>query len=854
MSEPKATAKSLRPFRFTKKNLYDLMPAIYRARDAELGKPLEALMGVISEQVRVIEDNIDELYQDWFVETCDPWVVPYIGDLLQARLLNENVTGAIPERSYVANTISYRRRKGTVSMLEELAADVTGWPAKVVEEFELLEWTQYINHLRPTCFRTPDIRQENTLELFNTPFDSIALTVDVRHINNGRGYYNIPDIGIFLYRLTAYPVNDAPAFDVSAGSGRFKFNVLGLDEPLFNNPIPKTDEFQLAQEINVPLPIRRTALFDDAGLYYDSGGIEKSIRITADDVVVSSGNVTAYDLSGWWRPPTGSGQAVIDPLLGRISFANGWNPKEVHVSYHYGFSDEVGGGFYTRPDPDASLVTVLVGASPQAGQVYQIKTGGPKGQFQFDTISSALSTWVTNGQPSAIFEIQDSEVYLESPIVLTLPAGVSVEIRAAQNQRPLLQMPIVVTAATAAPDSPRASLFVNGLLLDGGSASSPQVLVEPGDLGALTLRHSTLVPGPSMSLSLSGASDGLTTNDNLVVTVDHSITGAISIDPAVSQAQIQIEDSIIDGQSGTVAEGSFVLTTALGSNHSVGEAVVVTTKTTTSAAAASGQSVVPVGSTTGFSVGGFVLIGDGASDHEAGVVASIQAGVSLTLGSDLVNNHAAGEQVTATLETTVVSLASKGAEGISVSTTAAFAAGMVLTINPGGSDSESVTIAFVESGAAGVALNCYQLTILESTVFGGTRTFMVNLASNTIFTQSIISTRRQVGCVRYCYLPAGSRVPRPYKCQPAYPPGSSIAEQTALALSVEPIFTSMSYGAPGYAQLATDGPTAIFRGADNGAEMGVFNELLQPLRIDNLNATLDQYLRFGLEAGIIPVT
>src|SRR5271156_2626121 len=117
MSTPRPTAKPLRPFRYTKKNLYDLMPAIYRARDAELGKPLEALMGVISEQVRVIEDNIDELYQDWVIETCAPRVVPYIGDLLQARLLNENVSGAIPERSYVANTISYRRRKGTVSML-----------------------------------------------------------------------------------------------------------------------------------------------------------------------------------------------------------------------------------------------------------------------------------------------------------------------------------------------------------------------------------------------------------------------------------------------------------------------------------------------------------------------------------------------------------------------------------------------------------------------------------------------------------------------------------------------------------------------------------------------------------------
>ena len=52
-------------------------------------------------------------------------------------------------RAEVANTIRYRRRKGTVSVLEQLAADVTGWPARAVEFFELLATTQYMNHVRP---------------------------------------------------------------------------------------------------------------------------------------------------------------------------------------------------------------------------------------------------------------------------------------------------------------------------------------------------------------------------------------------------------------------------------------------------------------------------------------------------------------------------------------------------------------------------------------------------------------------------------------------------------------------------------------------------------------------------------
>jgi hypothetical protein len=713
MSDPQPTAKSSRPFRYSKDSLYRLLPAVYRQRDAELGKPLEALVGVIAEQVEVVEKNIENLYEDWFIETCYPWVVPYIGDLLGARLLNEGVGGGtLDERAYVGNTISYRRRKGTVAMLEELSADITGWPAKVVEFFELLETTQYLNHLRPANVRTPDLRNENSIELLGTPFENAAHTVEVRHINNERGRYNIPNVGIFLYRLEAFPVQGSPAFKVSEGC--FKFNAVGLDEPLFNNPVPKKSGFQLAEETNVPLPIRRTALFDGVAEYYSSGGLEKSIKVTADGATVSSGNVTVYDLRGWWRPPSSSGQIAIDPALGRVTFASGWNPSEVHVDYHYGFSDKVGGGFYPRPDPDSALITVLEGGSPQpTPYLYEIRQGASLPQF--GTIAAALSQWGTDGQPPAIFEIQDSEVY-EEAISISLPAGVAVEIRAAQQpqqRRPVLRLgsPLTVTAATAPPNSPRAALVFNGILFDQTPAAPTAVSVEPGDLGALTLRHCTVAPAGGASLDAVAATGSLTTNDSLTVTLDHSITGGISFDPSTSQAKVVLLCSIVDGKGGTVL-----------------------------------------------------------------------------------------------------------------------------------------------SGSPGVAVDCYCLTAEESTVLGGVRTFMIGLASNAIFTEAIVSRRRQVGCVRFCYLPAGSRVPRPYKCQPEYPPGATAAQQAELSLRVKPLFTSRRYGDPGYAQLAQNGPAEIFRGADNGAEMGVFNELLEALRIDNLHASLDEYLRFGLEAGIFLVT
>ena len=70
-------------------HLYDLLPAIYRMRDADQGYPLRALLRVIAEQVDIVEGDIGQLYDNWFIETCEDWVVPYIGDLIGYRPVHE---------------------------------------------------------------------------------------------------------------------------------------------------------------------------------------------------------------------------------------------------------------------------------------------------------------------------------------------------------------------------------------------------------------------------------------------------------------------------------------------------------------------------------------------------------------------------------------------------------------------------------------------------------------------------------------------------------------------------------------------------------------------------------------------
>src|SRR3954469_24248304 len=78
--------------------LYQLLPVVYRQRDEELGGPLRDLLRVISQQVNVVEDNILQLYENWFIETCQDWTVPYIGELIGYTPVHEaGEPGRLPE-------------------------------------------------------------------------------------------------------------------------------------------------------------------------------------------------------------------------------------------------------------------------------------------------------------------------------------------------------------------------------------------------------------------------------------------------------------------------------------------------------------------------------------------------------------------------------------------------------------------------------------------------------------------------------------------------------------------------------------------------------------------------------------
>ena len=83
---------------------------------------------------------------------------------------------------------------------------------------------------------------------------------------------------------------------------------------------------------------------------------------------------------------------------------------------------------------------------------------------------------------------------------------------------------------------------------------------------------------------------------------------------------------------------------------------------------------------------------------------------------------------------------------------------------------------------------------------------------------------------------------------PSEQPASDSADN---ARRLAPRFTTLTYGQPAYAQLSLSTADEIRRGADDESEMGAFHHLYAPQRDRNLRIRLREFLRVGLEAGLI---
>jgi len=535
--------------------LFDLVPSVYRVRDHAQGSPLRALLSVLDTEVVRLEDDIAGLYDNWFIETCDEWVVPYIGDLLGVTPLLPVGEGVSTQRGYVANTLAYRRRKGTAAVLEALACDLTGWPAAVVEYYGRLATTQHVNHPRLDAQATTSVRQAGALREQATAFDRAAHLPDVRHVDNGRGRHNIPNVGVFLFRLQPQRLTHTTARGID--SRRYVCHPLGLDAPLVNVPSVDTAVSAMAGPRHVPRPLARRALHEDLRWFYGTPGEARSLRISVDGVVQPVTSIDVCDLSdapgGAWAHAAAPGRIAIDPALGRVAFGD--EPAgDVTTCHAHGTAGDLGGGAYDRR---AAMTPWLAdGVTWQMGVMH----APPAGDARLTaSLANAVAAW--NTQPAGthgVIVLMDNRTHAADLAAnatrIRIPARSRLVIVSAgwpeedtgdalsplarltgrlvpAGLRAHLQGRIEVQG-TAAPASPApGTLVLDGLLLEGA------LVVTPGNLGALHIEHCTLAPR-ALDLTIDA-------NPRLQISVSRSITG--DVPAGLSAASLRITDSIVDG-------------------------------------------------------------------------------------------------------------------------------------------------------------------------------------------------------------------------------------------------------------------------------------------------------------------
>jgi hypothetical protein len=254
--------------------LYSRVPANYRAYDAEQGLPLYALLTVIGEQAADIRADLDSLWDNFFIETCDDWVVPYLGALAGTNLLSKPVGES--SRLDVWNTVQWRRSKGTPQMLQSLAQSISGWPASLSEFFLSLGWSQNMNHVRVDQPLTPSLRRPGAMA-HAADFHPAPPLAEPLGRWDSQGRYNIKNAGFFVSRLQMFPVSgvtpaaSAPGTSPPAGNSCFSFNPLFREVPLFSAATSKA--------------IRRSDLAASPWTYF---GNDSDIAVRQEGILLAS--------------------------------------------------------------------------------------------------------------------------------------------------------------------------------------------------------------------------------------------------------------------------------------------------------------------------------------------------------------------------------------------------------------------------------------------------------------------------------------------------------------------------------------------------------------------------------------
>jgi hypothetical protein len=815
--------------------LWKLLPAIYRTLDTDsftTPGPLREMVNRIGAQAAVLRRSIDRLWEDQSIETCDDWVIAYIADLLATNLVAS--LDARGQRLDVAKTIYYRRRKGTLAVLEGIAADITGWDAHVVEFFRRLGRTRH-NFDPPLTLAADTTDPAGTLALeleegllgqwthtgaggwadlrnrygatrAQTAYDEYFHTADFRLGVDQVGWHNIPRLGVFLWRLISFGVEQTTPVPMSACPGQYSFDPTGREIPLFaaaerTESASYGENWVSPQEWQLPGPIA-SALLQAALTEPQTIPLYAALEPDGVTLVPNSMGVFTYSASGYslidsshFLDPT-TGRSTVYPELGRFHVVNAPVGAPLFVTYHYGFSSTIGAGPYDKrlpgvaqPVPPAPVTTVQ-GSNP-----------------------------VTVLTPSGTTTIADSLTYTSVGDVTGIQ---DVMIQAAAEKRPVFRLPAAASGVnswtlTGNADS---TLEIAGLLISGGD------IVLSGKFSSVTFTCCTLDPGNSGQNSLFAQSvDQRDLRPSRLwieaeieqLTFDRCITGPVHTRNGGNVDTLRANDSILQG----IRTGAYGLLTADDVQDPVDLALTLR---------APGALAAFLRGSLGAATLAALNAWNGASPLSASLIADLVTGLNTALAGPSLYQAAWFATV-----------------DLSPATQA------LLATNPSGAKLLQLNRRLLEEAyplalaQAALGLGVGEADLSRCTVLG--RMFVHRLeASECILDEFSVVDDTQHGCVRFSAWAEGSVLPRQYE-------SVEISDQS-------PILTSRQFGQPGYGQLLASADAAILApagatllaGAADGSEMGAFARDKNPIKDRSILIKYQEYMPLGLVPVLVHVT
>jgi len=588
-------------------DLFRRLPSHFRTRDAAEGRPLQALIEVFREELGIVGQDIDQLYDAWFVETCEPWALPYIAQLVGATPMREiGIDRAGLLRAYVANVLQYRQAKGTAAVIEQVARDVSGWSVVAVELFQRLATSQQVNHVRRDAPAFADVRNA-AARTSRSPFSTMAHSAAAGAPAGWSGRYNIRHLGLFIWRRAAAPI--WPVEDLKPGylggaqprldapdPGLLRFDPLGRDLPLVNRPAPDLSVAARMTARTVPAPLSRDEVYaalNTARLDGTTTGewLERAppFRVRLDGAEVPPAKLFCCNLekdgSGVWRRPANSGEVMVDPVLGRLSLHASDEGKGVETGYALAQPFDIGGGAYDRRGSlEKWLSDFVIADEPPPWQIGVSRIDGTvtddpdQAGPVVGSLREAINRWnaIATEGTRGIIAVLDNATYMEAlnnTRRIRLPSGSKLAIVAAAwpieeldagvtrrtrgelspiHRRPVLLGPVMIDAADAGTDT-AGSLVIDGLVIGGNVTARPG-----GDLGALRLYNCTIgATGPALERAVRATAD----NTRMSLVIDRSIVSRVEL--PLATGRVEITRSIIGEDLTADAGGAGTGTLAL---------------------------------------------------------------------------------------------------------------------------------------------------------------------------------------------------------------------------------------------------------------------------------------------------